>query len=322
MLHKQMQRVYDTLDKQMIQMYQQDFNEGTHSSKVALSVEDRKALATMQNCTQLQNGHYIIPLPWKSNQVKLPRNCTMAERRLAYLRAKLLRDKDLFHNYKDKIKEYLDKRYARKVPTNLLPYTDCTWFISYHATVRKFRVVFDCAAKFQGVSLNDNLLQGPDHTSNLMGVLLRFRKKPLAVVADIRGMFHQVRVEPRDCDSLRFLWWPDGDLSVPPQEYQMIVHLFGATSSPNCCGFALQKVASDRASEIDPQVVNSILRSFYVDDVLGSFATTEKAEKVIRSLKKVLKEAGFHFTKFRSNKNAILKTLPEEDRLGGVSNLN
>ena len=41
----------------------------------------------------------MIPLPWKSSQVKLPRNRTMAERRLAYLRAKLLRDKDLFYNY-------------------------------------------------------------------------------------------------------------------------------------------------------------------------------------------------------------------------------
>ena len=109
MLHKQMQKVYETLHKQMIQMYQQDFNEGTDSSKVAMSVEDRRAFAIIQNCTQLQNGHYMIPLPWKSIQVKLPRNRSMAERRLACLRAKPLGDKDLFYNYKDKIKEYLNK---------------------------------------------------------------------------------------------------------------------------------------------------------------------------------------------------------------------
>ena len=240
MLHEQMQRVYETLLKQMIQMYQQYFNKGIDSSKVTMSVEDCRALAIRQDCTQLQNGHYMIPLPWKSSQVKLPRNRTMAERRLAYLRAKLLGDKDLFHNYKDKIKEYLDKRYDRKVSTDL-PYTDRTWFIPHHATVGKCRVVFDWAARFQGVSLNDNLLQGPDHTSNLMGILLRFRKKPLAVVADIRGMFYQVRVEPRECDSLRFLWWPDGDLSIPPQKYQMLVHLFGAIFSPSCCYFLMSK---------------------------------------------------------------------------------
>ena len=63
MLHEQMQRLYDTMHEQMIQMYQQDFNEGTDSSKVAFSVEDRRALAIMQDFTQLQNGHYMIPLP-------------------------------------------------------------------------------------------------------------------------------------------------------------------------------------------------------------------------------------------------------------------
>ena len=44
-------------------MYQQDFNEGTNSSKVAMSVKDRRALAMMLDCTQLQNKHYMIPLP-------------------------------------------------------------------------------------------------------------------------------------------------------------------------------------------------------------------------------------------------------------------
>ena len=43
----------------------------------------------------------------------------------------------------------------------------------------------------------------------------------------------------------------------------MLVCLFGATSSPSCCGFALGKIATDRASEVDPLVLNSILHSFY-----------------------------------------------------------
>ena len=42
--------------------------------------------------------------------------------------------------------------------------------------------------------------------NNLIGVLMRFREEPAAVVADIESMFHQVRVDPSDCDTLRFLW--------------------------------------------------------------------------------------------------------------------
>ena len=108
------------------------------------------------------------------------------------------------------------------------------------------RVVFDCAAKFKGTSLNDQLLQGPDLTNGLVGVLIRFRQEPVAMVADVEGMFHQVRVAPEDCQALRFLWWPDDDLSKEPTDFQMLVHLFGATSSPSCASFSLKKRVMSR----------------------------------------------------------------------------
>ena len=80
-------------------------------------------------------------------------------------------------------------------------------------------VVFDCAAEFQGQSLNDQLLQGPDMTNNLTGVLCRFRQEPVAVTCDIKGMFHEVKMNEEHRDLLRFLWWKDGDTSTEPQEY-------------------------------------------------------------------------------------------------------
>lgn len=82
------------------------------------------------------------------------------------------------------------------------------WYLPHHPIFHprkpgKVRVVFDCAAKFLGVSLNDMLLQGPDLNNNLIGVLMGFREEPVAVVADIESMSHQVRVDPEDCDALR-----------------------------------------------------------------------------------------------------------------------
>ena len=52
----------------------------------------------------------------------------------------------------------------------------------------KIRVVFDVAAMQEGVSLNNQLHQGPDLTKSLLGVLLRFRQYPVALVAYIEGM--------------------------------------------------------------------------------------------------------------------------------------
>ena len=42
-------------------------------------------------------------------------------------------------------------------------------------TSRKFHVVFDCAARFKNVNLNDYLLHGPKMGNSLSGVLSRFR---------------------------------------------------------------------------------------------------------------------------------------------------
>jgi hypothetical protein len=72
-------------------------------------------------------------------------------------------------------------------------------------------------------------LHGPDLTTSLIGALLKFRQEEIALIADIESMFYQVRVAKQGTDCFRFLWWPDGDLSLSPLVYRMRVHLFGAT---------------------------------------------------------------------------------------------
>ena len=52
-----------------------------------------------------------------------------------------------------------------------------TWYIPHHGVYhpnkpQKIRVVFDCSAKYKGISLNDTLLPGPDITNKLLGVLI------------------------------------------------------------------------------------------------------------------------------------------------------
>ncbi len=52
----------------------------------------------------------------------------------------------------------------------------------------------DCAASYGRTSLNQQLLQGPDQTNQLTGVLIRFREALIATVADVEAMFHQVQI--------------------------------------------------------------------------------------------------------------------------------
>ena len=93
--------------------------------------------------------------------------------------------------------------------------------------------------------MNENLLQGPDYTNSLVGVLLRFREKNLALAGDIESMFHEVKVCPGDQDLLRFLCWSGGKEELP-QEYAMTVHKFGAADSPCSANSILLKTADDK----------------------------------------------------------------------------
>ena len=53
-------------------------------------------------------------------------------------------------------------------------------------------------------------------------------------MADIEAIFYQIRVPDHDSSFLHFLWWDDGNMAREVQDYQMLVHLFGAISSPVC----------------------------------------------------------------------------------------
>lgn len=63
-----------------------------------------------------------------------------------------------------------------------------------HRSSKNLSVVFECGASFSGTSLNSELLQGPDITNRLIGVLTRFHHEPTGIMGDIQAMFHQVKV--------------------------------------------------------------------------------------------------------------------------------
>lgn len=111
--------------------------------------------------------------------------------------------------YTSFMEDILKKGYAEKVPLQQLHSEGGqVWYIQhhdvYHKRKLKLRVVFDCTSSFQGTSLNEELLQGPDLTNTLIGVLLRFRQEQIAVMADIEAMFYQIHVDEKDRDFLGF----------------------------------------------------------------------------------------------------------------------
>ena len=313
------------LSKQFEDFCNLEFNDSSYEPKMSMSQNDQRALNIMESTVKISNGHYEIGLPWKNHPPHLENNRPQAETRLQLLKKRLQKDAILHEKYTDFMADLLQKSYARKVTTEEQLQRE-KWYLPHHPVFHpqkpgKVRVVFDCSAKYRGSSLNDQLLQGPDLTNTLVGVLTRFREEPVAFMADVEAMFYQVRVQPEDCKYLRFLWWPHGDLRKEPEEYQMLVHLFGGASSPSCANYALKKTAEDNKEDFDAVTIATVKRNFYVDDCLKSVPTNPKAVKLVGELRELLSRGGFRLTKWISNSKKVMDSVPESEKAPSVKNL-
>lgn len=310
------------LEEMLNKQYNHDFNEIASENK-EMSREDHAFMEKVNRSIELQDGHYKVNLPFKMENPMLPNNLCVAKQRILGLKRKLDRNKTFHQEYKVFLDEVIKQGYAERVPLHQLKQDEGkVWYIPhhgvYHSKKGTLRVVFDCGAAFKGTSLNDQLLQGPYLTNSLLGVLVRFRQEPIAFMADVKSMFHQVKVATKDTDFLRFLWWPGGDLRQEPVEYRMIVHLFGAVSSPSCACFALRKTAEDNKPNFPERVIDTIHANFYMDDCLKSVDSEEEAILMVKDLIAVCLTGGFQLTKWVSNSRAVLQIVPEEHRAHGI----
>lgn len=120
----------------------------------------------------------------------------MAFQRLENTEKRLKRIPELGKAYKDCIKRYVEKGYVAKVPAD--NYLNSKWFLPHFPLLRpdkdttKTRIVFDAAAKFEDVALNDQIYQGPKLQHDLFSVLLRFRRYPVALMCDIEEMYLRI----------------------------------------------------------------------------------------------------------------------------------
>ena len=315
----------DLLQQQLEMQWNIDFNDANDPIE-QMSFDDKAALKIMQESCKLIMGKYQVALPWKHDPKQLPNNRNLAEIRLKHLKRKLTNDKHLHEQYTTTVESYIRDGHAKLLTEEEAEVNTPQWYLPHHPVFKKSnpskcRVVFDCAAKYNGASLNEALYQGPNFLNNLSGVLMRFRKDPIAVVADIEAMFHQCFVTEQDQQFLRFLWWEDGDLSANARVYVMKVHLFGAKSSPSVACFCMLKTAEDNENQFSKKTTDALRNSFYMDDLLESTSSVESATKLITELRDLLQRGGFNLTKCISTHRDVLKEIPIEHRAKSLLNI-
>ena len=315
------------IENMLQRLYDMDKVESSHLIKIVqefnldeISQDDLKFMMHVKDEVKKIDGHYVIPLPFRDANVTLPNNKWMAKKRADSLKRKFMRDDNFHNDYKDFINDMLSKEYAQ--PATETINDGNRWYIPhhgvYHPTKNKIRVVFDCSSEVDGNSLNKNLLQGPDLTNQLIGVLCRFRQEKIAIMGDIEAMYYQVKIPENHKKFVSFLWWPDGDITRNLKEYEMCVHIFGGTSSPGCSNFALKQAAKDGEENYGTAAKETLERNFYVDDLLKSVEDENTAVILVKDVTAMCKDGGFTLTKFISNNEVVLKSIDDNRRRKGV----
>ncbi|XP_011410528.1 PREDICTED: uncharacterized protein LOC100633078 [Amphimedon queenslandica] len=274
----------------------------------------------------LCNGRYKLSLPWKDPCASVPDNFSLSKRRLLSLLKRLRKTPDLLIEYDRVIQHQKQMGIVELIEDPSRQDGNRVHYLPHHAIIRKdretskVRIVYDASASENGPSLNACLHTGPKFNQKIMEILLRFRVHKVALAADIEKAFLMITIDKRDRDVLRFLWIDD--LYKDPPFFIVLRFtrvVFGVTSSPFLLNATI-KFHLESLIESNRKLVNKLLRSFYVDDLVTGAKTEEEAFLLYSDAKDLMKKGGFNLCKFCSNSEVLQKKIDLlERRVSGPS---
>lgn len=177
----------------------------------------------------------------------------------------------------------------------------------------ELRIVYDASAHASGASLNEALLRGPVMLPDLRGILLRWRAKNYALVADLEKAFLQVKINEEDRDVTRFLWLksvnknPEGNNLVTYRFRRLLYRMF-------CRPFLLTVVLRKHLGSNYKQVAQQLINNTYVDNVIIAASDLGELSKKYNKLKNISGQAKMNIRQFITNHAPSNIATPPEDR--------
>lgn len=270
----------------------------------------------LQNITYLKEAkRYEVEFPCKFSYLnKLPDNYHLCQLRLLSLLKKLNKKEnaDILRCYQEVIDKQLESGIIEETKSNT-SVTGVIHYLPHHCVVRndkpstQVRIVYDGSAKANkhSPSLNQCLHAGPSLVNSMVSVLLQFRMYRFGIVADISKAFLQIQIKEKDRDLTRFIWKENGNIQGNLKTYRFTRVPFGLASSP----FLLNATLKFHISQYDTsksKLIERLLHSFYVDDMVTGSDTEEEGISLIQQSHHLMNEASMSLSKWNcSSKNII-----------------
>lgn len=277
-----------------------------------LSPDDVRAETLYQaSLTRNEMGRFIVSLPFKDELPVFPDSRDIAIKRFLCLERKLLKDSELYRQYCDFMRDYLEVQHMELIPDlNITPHS---YYIPHHCVIKadssttKLRVVFDASSRCNNnLSLNDTLLVGPKLQPDICSLLLRFRIHPICFTADIKQMYRQILISNNHQDFQRILW--RFSRNDPIQDYRLKTVSFGISSSPFLALRTIQELANLYEDQY-PRVCHVLKNDTFVDDIVTGCSTLAEALQLQNDLIGVLNKGCFELRKWASNHPQIVSHL-------------
>ena len=316
-----------SLSDELRYLFRHDFmmteNEFAPPEEIHPSQIDEFSLKQMTDSITLdkETGHYSVALPWREGREEAAKvfdkvdSYANAYNRLMKEKHKFRKDPARKEGTFKQIRDTIDQGHARIVTNKDVPAGRPKFHMPIHVVTRpdkpgKFRICQDAPSEVNGTNLNRHLCTGPNMLNKLIGVLWRFRRRKVAISADIKNFFHMIQVAEEDKAALRFLFFEDEDMKAI-MELESNVHIFGASSSPPVANFTLKYHAEQIREKYGDDIYYEILRQFYVDDYMSSVDDVESARQLRIQMTKALAEGGFDLCKWASNFPEVLIDEPD-----------
>lgn len=108
-------------------------------------------------------------------------------------------------------------------------------------------------------------------------------------------MYHTIGITGLDQKIHKFLW-RECKASIPPDILVTTSASFGDRPAGNITTVALRETA-EMGRKISPLAVEALERGTYVDDIIDSFNSPERAENVKENIKRIIQPGGFKIKK-------------------------
>ncbi|XP_069118844.1 uncharacterized protein [Argopecten irradians] len=263
------------------------------------------------------NDRYTAKLPWREDHQELPTNEFVTRNRTINVVKRIAREPNLLKMYGDIIFDQEKRGFIEKVSDDNIKSGDKIHYIPHHpvkndSTTTPIRIVYDCSCHqdSESPSLNDCLLSTPPKLNDITGLIARFRVKKYGISTDIEKAFLNVNLDEGDRDVTRFFWLRDpSDPNSPLITYRFKAVLFGAMCSPFILNATLLKHLNGSQTELS----NDLQRNLYVDNILSSVNTEQKALHYFRGSRDLLRQAGFNLRSWSSYSKDLRKAAENEN---------